>query len=209
MPRVSYVPKDSIVERKDFGSTDMANAVVPQNLSGNNFYEREGIVSIEAAHFSRTFSAQKSFIKVLPDLGRTGDAVTVFPVTAATPSTLYASPKLEYDIYVYDTGQVKLQAYFSPTLNFHNDEGLKYAVAIDNELPQVIFINKEDNNVGIWNNWVANNIIIKKSEHYISSKGKHILKCWLVCPGVVLQKVVVDFGGVKLSYLGPLETKGK
>jgi hypothetical protein len=145
----------------------------------------------------------------LPDFGRTGDAVTVFPVTTITASTLYASPKLEYDIYVYDTGNVKLQAYFSPTLNFHNNEGLKYAIAFDNELPQIIYINKEDNNVNVWNNWVANNIIIKTSAHNIYTAGKHILKCWLVSPGVVLQKLVLDFGGVKQSYFGPPETKRK
>ena len=31
-------------------------------------------------------------------------------------------------------------AYFSPTLNFNNDEGLKYAVSLDNETPQIICI---------------------------------------------------------------------
>lgn len=126
------------------------------------------------------------------------------------PQTLvYSSPKLEYDIYVYDTGAVKIQAYFSPTLNFHNDEGLKYAVAIDDELPQVIPINKDDNNVRTWEKWVAANIIIKTSDHRVLKPGKHILKCWMMNPAMVLQKIVVDFGGVKPSYLGPPETRVK
>jgi hypothetical protein len=107
---------------------------------------------------------------------------------------------------VYDTGNVKLQAYFSPTLNLHNDEGLKYAVAFDNELPYIIVINKDDNNVRTWENWVANNIIIKTTTHSISTPGKHVLKFWMMNPGIVLQKLVIDFGGVKQSYLGPPET---
>jgi hypothetical protein len=110
---------------------------------------------------------------------------------------------------VYDTGKVKLQVYFSPTLNFHNDEGLKYAVAIDDELPQVVPINKEDNNVRTWEGWVANSIITKTTNHNISKPGKHIIKFWMVSPCVVLQKLVVDFGGVKPSYLGPPETRIK
>jgi len=97
--------------------------------------------------------------------------------------------------------------YFSPSLNFHNDEGLKYAVSIDNEKPQIISINKEDNNVTIWENWVANNIVIKKTQHRISSPGKHVLKYWLISGGVVLQQLIIDFGGLKPSYLGPPETK--
>jgi hypothetical protein len=151
--------------------------------------------------------SKDAHIKILPDLGRTGDAVTVFPVTAPTPSTLYSAPRLEYDFYTYDTGAVKIQAYFSPTLNFHNDEGLKYAVAIDNELPFIIVINKEDNNVRTWEKWVAENIIIKTSSHSIANPGKHVLKIWMISPGAVLQKLVLDFGGVKPSYLGPPETR--
>jgi hypothetical protein len=206
IPEVKYVQQDSIAGMPGFGIGDVMKAFVPKGLKGNLFFEEGALVAIEAAHFTRTFPAQKSSIKILPGLGRTGDAVTVFPVTAVTPSTLYAAPKLEYDIYVYDTGQVTLQAYFSPTLNFHNDEGLKYAVAFDNELPQIIYINKDDNNVSVWSNWVANNIIIKTSVHHISRGEKHVLKCWLISPGVVLQKLAVDFGGVQQSYLGPGET---
>jgi hypothetical protein len=214
MPQIRYVPKDSTITIPDSNPDPLNQRVIeiskiPDNVKENIFYELGGMASIEAAHFTRVFSTQKSRIKVLPDFGRTGDAVTVFPVTTITASTLYASPKLEYDIYVYDTGNVKLQAYFSPTLNFHNNEGLKYAIAFDNELPQIIYINKEDNNVNVWNNWVANNIIIKTSAHNIYTAGKHILKCWLVSPGVVLQKLVLDFGGVKQSYFGPPETKRK
>jgi hypothetical protein len=211
MPEVKYLSRDSVIPKSGYipfnRVASSAIYLVPKGAKGNVFYEcEERVVSIEAAHFSKTTPYKNSFIKVLPNIGRTGDGVTVFPVTATTPSLVYAAPKLEYDFYVYDTGNIKLQAYFSPTLNFHNDEGLKYAIAIDNELPQVIYINKEDNNVRAWGEWVANNIIIKTSGHTISTTGKHILKCWLVSPGAVLQKLVINFGDTQQTYLGPPET---
>ena len=110
---------------------------------------------------------------------------------------------------MYDTATLKLRAYFSPTLDFHNDGGLKYAISIDNERPQITPINKEGNVVKIWEEWVADNIIIKTSEHTLSKPGKHIVNYWMVSPAVVLQKLVADFGGEKESYLGPPETKIK
>ncbi|MDT4870943.1 hypothetical protein FQZ97_1060460 [compost metagenome] len=103
----------------------------------------------------------------------------------------------------------EITAYFSPSLNFHfTGEGLQYAVSVDDEAPQIISLNKEDKDSisGIWNTWVAEGVIKKTSKHSINEPGKHTLRYWMVNNGVVLQKIVADFGGVKPSYLGPPET---
>ena len=61
-------------------------------------------------------------------------------------------------------------SYFSPTLNFHNsEEGLQYAVSIDNEKPQIFSLNKDENARGVWDRWAANNIIFKSSYYYSPS----------------------------------------
>ena len=208
MPEVKYVPKDSIVAQPRKFATDEQNAVVPASEKGNIFFEKEGYVSIEADHFSRSINSQGISWKILPDHGKTGNAVTTWPVTASTQKPGINSPHLEYVLYTYSLDSFNVHAYFSPTLNIHNtDTGLQYAVSVDDDQPLVLSINKEDNNVAAWNRWVANNIIIKTTRHSIPSKGKHVIKYWMVHPGVVLQKLVVDFGGLRQSYLGPPETK--
>lgn len=210
MPVVYYVPADSALPEA-FPIADYpgsAITMIPANSPRPAFYEDKGYVSIESPNYSKAINTNGITWQVLPDHGRTGSAITPFPVTAAIQTPGNNAPHLQYDIYVYDSGNVKLQAYFSPTLNFHNrPEGLQYAISIDDEQPQITSINKEDNNIGIWSRWVANNIIIKTTDHHISKPGKHVIKYWMVHPGVVLQKLVMDFGGVLPSYLGPPETR--
>jgi hypothetical protein len=40
----------------------------------------------------------------------------------------------------------------------------------------------------------------------VNRPGDHVLKFWFVDPGVVLQKLVIDVGGERPSYLGPPES---
>ncbi len=177
---------------------------------GHFFKEVNRVVSIEASHFTNAINTNGITWKILPDHGRTGDAVTPFPVTSSEQKPGGNSPHLQYEVYTYSSDSLKINAYFSPTLNFHGTEnGLQYAISIDNEQPQIFSINKEDKNSisGIWNKWVSENIIIKTSTHKLDKPGKHTLKYWMVNPGVVLQKLVLDLGGAEPSYLGPPETK--
>jgi len=40
----------------------------------------------------------------------------------------------------------------------------------------------------------------------MSKQGRHKLKIWMVDPGLVIDKIIIDTGGLKDSYLGPPES---
>jgi hypothetical protein len=210
MPAVHYLPEGTTFKDEIISIGRVQQAEYPKDAKPNSFFERFGAVSIEAVHFTKASNSKTISWKVLPDHGRTGDAVTTFPVSAPEQQPSISTPFLEYEIYTYSKDSFGIHAYFSPSLNFHNTEnGLQYAISIDDEAPQIISLNKEDKNSisGIWNKWVGENIIIKTSKHKIDKPGKHVIKYWMVNSGVVLQKIAADFGGMKQSYLGPPETK--
>jgi hypothetical protein len=205
MPSLRWVSKEEAVPAREAGVPDTWSANVPAGTEGNVFYEQEGFVSVNADHWTRVFNSKNIQWKVIPDIGKDGSGISSFPVTVSA-KLAPTSPHVEYDFYCNSKDSLKLLTYFSPTLNFQNAiNGLQFAVSIDNEPAQIISLNKEDN-TGVWNSWVANNIIIKTTSHYIFQPGKHTIKYWMVDPGVVLQKLVVDFGTLKASYLGPQET---
>ena len=177
---------------------------------GAGFVEANGYVSIEAEHYTKAVSTGPITWQRLPDFGRTLSGMTVAPATAPRQTAPGgASPHLEYCVSLVSGGPVTVQAYFAPTLDFTNTDGLRYAVSFDDETPQIINLHTglvADNGNRRWEQAVASNIIIMPSQHTLAQPGEHVLKFWLVDAGLVLEKLVIDHGDLMPSYLGPPES---
>lgn len=179
-----------------------ALAVAPKKFRG--FVESDRHVAIEAPHFTRVINANDAAWKVLPDFGRTQGGVTIFPVTAAQRTPQAHSPRLEYDLYLTSTGELQIELHCAPSLDFQSGEGLRIGVSMDDAAPQILKLDtwaKEN-----WERAVAEGIRRVVSRHSVAQPGVHTLKVWMVTPGVVLERIVVDAGGVRPSYLGPPES---
>lgn len=180
------------------------NPVQPTRASLQGFIEADGYVSIEAAHHTKKTDTASARWDEIADYGRTLSSMTIFPVTApsATPPD---APCLQYQIYLFNPGTVKVETIFAPTLNFVPGRGLRYAIAFDNQPPQVIDV-LAHNSQSDWETSVKDSVHKIQSTHTLVASGYHVLKVWMVDPGVVLQKIVVNTGGLKPSYLGPPES---
>ena len=174
------------------------------------FVEAGGVVAIEAAHFDRAVGAGPVRWQVVPGLGRTGSAVTALPTTAPSQTPGPGAPHLEYTVHLARAGEVAVHAILSPSLDVRGGEGLRYAVSFDDEPPVIVNMHADgstragDGNRA-WEAMVANNAQDAVSRHRVAA-GTHVLKFWRVDPGVVLQRLVIDAGGLRPSYLGPLES---
>ncbi|HEY4288839.1 MAG TPA: glycosyl hydrolase 115 family protein [Puia sp.] len=198
---------DIVITGPDKKEVKVSVTYIRNNIQAKGFIETDGYVSMEANHYSRKTETHDLHWLTIPDLGRTGSAVQLTPVTTPSLAPGSSSPRLEYDLYLADTGQLKVQAYFSPVIAF-NRKAIRYGVSFDDEQPQLIDISTGNEARGNWDKMVADNIRITQSTHHVTHPGRHVLKFWFADPGPVLQKLVVDAGGVKPSYLGPPESPG-
>ena len=162
------------------------------------FKERNGYVSIEAEHFTRKTDGASARWTVIPEMGRTLSAITPQPVTASTEGMA-----LEYDIYTESAAYPRVTLRFSPTLNF-NTKGLSYAVSFDGGEETVVNINGDYN--GEIGPIQREGVIDSQTIHGKLKPGRHTLRIRPLDNGLVLQKIMIDLGGMRKSFLGAPET---
>jgi hypothetical protein len=182
----------------------------PKRDSLDGFVEANGCVSIEAEHYTKKINADSAGWEKIDNLGRTLSGMAIFPVTAQSVTPPANSPHLEYQMYLFHPGKIEVESIISPTLNFVLGRGLRFAISFDDQPPQIVtavpgsFAAGDGNRD--WEETVKDGVRKVESTFTLKRSGWHILKFWMVDPGVVLQKIVVNLGGVKSSYLGPPES---
>ncbi len=187
---------------REFSVTQF-NLASPSPEVVKGFVESNGYISMEAENFSRNVKGKEAGWNIIEGLGRTGNSVTVLSTTIAPvtdPARIVPdSPLLEYDLYLFTTGKVALQLNCIPSYPIHSGYGLRVAVSVDDNQPQLVSFKPADRNV-------MDNLMPLKTELMIDQPGAHILKIRMVDPGVVIDKLILNTGGVRKSYLGPPES---
>jgi hypothetical protein len=181
--------------------------VAPPGFAG--FVEANGIVSIEAEHFTEKVDRAGAGWEVIPGLGRTGDSVAVFPTTATSiePARLTTgAPRLDYRVCFPTTGEITAIVSLFPTQPIQAGRGLRLAVALDDQSPQVLTAGAEVGS-SAWAQSVLNEVITASVRLPVPTAGVHVLKIFMVDAGVVLDRIVIDCGGLLPSYLGPPEAR--
>lgn len=183
---------------------DVAMVSEPHDVSCSRiFKEEDGYISMEAEHYTRAVDGASAHWITIPNLGRTLSAVTTSPCIAVPDQTMY----LEYDFETPKSGEITVYARFSATLNFNNYKGLRYAVCLDGGEERIVNINGEYK--GELGKWQAEHTITTQTTHRIDEKDRHTLRIRPLEPALVLQKVMIDFGGLKSSFLGSPESSIK
>ena len=180
----------------------------PADARTGDFVEQNKVVSIHAGHFTgRRDLPSGTGWRVIPGLGRTGAAVTVLPST--TDITTNAAPSLEYRCYVATGGAATLHVRLLPTHPLVTGRGLRLAIAIDDgtPLPLAVTTGFEPKRAEWMERVLANATEATLKLPQLLTPGWHTVRLVAVDAGVVVDKIVLDLGGLPPSYDGPAETR--
>ena len=183
------------------------------------FVEHNGYVSISAADYHRKVENDVIKIMTIPNLGFENAAVQLGnPIAPMQRTGSSIVPRVEYDFYTFEQGAVDVYTYVLPTFTLSADKDYagheatnietRYGVCIDDG-PVMNPSTSSFEYAQIWYESVLKNCRINKTTLHINKPGKHTVKVLCGDAGTVLQKIVLDFGGMKRSYLGPRPTKLK
>ena len=167
-----------------------------------------GYVAMEAEHYYSATASEGTSWNIYPDYGRTRSAVALTPYTKpvgqASLTYRFALPK---DV----KGQVKVHVVVKSTLDFLNLGGHEYTVSLDGSAPQTVNFNKTlvDRQPYMYSEFyptIARRVVEKVVELPVGTGDVHELTIRPQHPGIVFEKIVVDYGGYQSQYLFGEET---
>ena len=186
---------------------------IPTDLPAGSFVESSGQLAFEAEHYTRiTPGSSNNTYMTLPNYGRTLSAVKLSN-NLAENLTSTSAPVLEYDFYTFtpttSSKGLSVTLILTPTHNINPKVPLAYIAQVDDkpmQRRQYVIDQPQPNFPVGWGKAVADSAWYNTTNFGATAPGKHTLKLWLVEANVVLQKVVLDLGGVVGSHNGPPES---
>jgi len=170
---------------------------------GYTFTPSNGYVSMEAEHFFASKAEGETQWSVYPYYGRTRSAVALTPYTKPVGN---ASLSYRFSLPKDAPKTVKIHVIVKSTLDFLNVGGHEYTVSLDGSESQTINFNKTlvDRQPYMYSDFyptIARRIVEKVIELPVGQADVHELTIQPRHPGIVFEKIVVDFGGYQPSYL--------
>ena len=171
--------------------------------SGFTFTADKGCVVMEAPHiYSKQNSAEGSWT-LIEDMGRTLGGVALMPYDVPVDGA-----KLTYRMEIpSDVKKVTVHVATKSTLAFHDKDGHSYRVGFKGaEAVDRCFnsrLNEDPENVySVYYPTVAKRVAVEKIELSLpEGTSVYDLEIQPLDPGIVFEKIIVDFGGYKDSYL--------
>lgn len=165
---------------------------IPVNASGAN------VISLSPVAYQRKKEVGGIRFQAIRGLGYSNAALQLGNALHDSGDGSY----VEYDFDVQEAGDVTIHTYMLPLFPIDTHHSTRYGVQVDDQAC-VLHHNDVKEYSMEWASNVIRNTAINQTTVRIDRPGKHTLRIYSVDPGMILQKIIIDAGGLKKSYIGP------
>jgi hypothetical protein len=182
---------------------------MPAFSTYRGFAESDGYVSIYAQYYSAKTNKEGAEWILTNGIGHTGNALTaVSTVVPDTSSLAQLSAYVGYEFFSFSTAVPNVTVYTLPTHPLNKKFSMRYGVSIDDG-PVRITDFKTVGRSEEWKQNVLRNSATRTIEFPGLKPGRHILKIFVLDPGVVLDRLLISFGQEQKGYSVIPETRKK
>ena len=137
---------------------------------------------MEAEHYHNALATNGITWLRIPDIGRTGSGMTTLPATSATQRP-GDGPRLDYRFNSPPPGPVTVWVYLMPRNDTSYHDGLRYAVSLDDQVPQIVIMTAGVNFPNQkWEMNAVSSVNRTATKWTVSTQGEHVLRYWMVDP---------------------------
>lgn len=172
------------------------------------YVEDNGCISINAGAFHRKKEPNEIKIRTVKGLGYENTCVQLGEATQAVQEMWFTdrTPRAEYDFYTFNGGRATVYVYALPVFPIDSKHDTRFGIMVDDGMVQWLTTSAKEYS-SQWRLNVFRNSAVSMMTVNIGRPGKHTFKLLCADPGMIIQKIVIDFGGMKRSYLGPNVTR--
>ena len=147
-------------------------------------------------------------IRTVKGLGYENTCVQLGEATQAVQEMWFTdrTPRAEYDFYTFNGGRATVYVYALPVFPIDSKHDTRFGIMVDDGMVQWLTTSAKEYS-SQWRLNVFRNSAVSVMTVNIGRPGKHTFKLLCADPGMIIQKIVIDFGGMKRSYLGPNVTR--
>jgi hypothetical protein len=164
----------------------------------------EGCTVIDLKKYSKKEAAEDHTLRQIRGIGYDWLSIQLGEATEreADPKDLNGS-RFEYEFSAGDADSVTVYVYSVPFFPLYKGKSTRYGISVDGH-PAIEAKNEPKEFSREWKDQVLQNGVVAEAKFPLRNDlDTHTLS--LICgdPGVIIQRVVIDWGGLQESYVGP------
>ncbi|MEO0216479.1 MAG: glycosyl hydrolase 115 family protein, partial [candidate division WOR-3 bacterium] len=164
----------------------------------------EGCMVIDLKNFKNKVTDPGHTLRVVEGIGYDGYVIQLGEATEESLNEITLNgPRLEYEFSGVNADSVTVYVYSVPFFPLYPGKSNRFGISVDG-FPVFVIKNEPKEFSKQWKDQVLQNGSVAVATFPLK-KDKQIHTLTLTCgdPGVMIQRVIIDYGGLKESYLGP------